>query len=69
VQVFSGVVSFIALNRALEIFLAVLVLAIVFAAGYLLSESTRRDSNEVQKLLAAEISHLKAQIAKLKRKL
>ena len=68
-QVFSGVVSFIALNRALEIFLAVLVLAIVFAAGYLLSESTRRDSNEVQKLLAAEIAHLKAQIAKLKRKL
>ena len=66
---FSGVVSFIALNRALEIFLAVLVLAIVFAAGYLLSESTRRDSNEVQKLLAAEIAHLKAQIAKLKRKL
>jgi hypothetical protein len=70
VQVFSGVVSFIALNRAPGIFLAILVVAIVFFSGYILSLSCQNNaSKEVQKLLSAEIANLKSQIAKLKRKL
>ena len=69
-QVFSGIVSFIALNRALGIFLAILAVTIVFISGYLLSLSRQSNaSKEVQKLLSAEIANLKAQIAKLKRKL
>jgi preprotein translocase subunit YajC len=68
--VFSGIASFIALNRALGIFLAILAIAIVFASGYFLSLSRQNNaSKEIQKLLAAEIANLKSQIAKLKRKL
>jgi Tfp pilus assembly protein PilO len=67
--VFSGVVSFIALNRAPGIFLAILAVAIVFVSGYLLALRQSNASKEVQRLLSAEIANLKAQIARLKGKL